>query len=125
MRHESLTRSWQIGSVSKAVPRRGKCAVAARPRHLRRRKGRRAADMQGLSSPSRRRHKEGRACAPCPLHHDIVAAVKAAGVPVEYIVFDDEGHGFTKKKNQIEGYGAVLHFLDKHMTLKGASQSAP
>jgi dipeptidyl aminopeptidase/acylaminoacyl peptidase len=49
---------------------------------------------------------------------DIVAAVKKNGVPVEYIVFPDEGHGFTKKKNQIEGYGAILRFLDKH--LKGA-----
>ncbi len=29
-------------------------------------------------------------------------------VPVEYLVFADEGHGFTKKKNQIEGYSAVL-----------------
>jgi dipeptidyl aminopeptidase/acylaminoacyl peptidase len=47
-----------------------------------------------------------------------VAAVKKNGVPVEYIVFPDEGHGFTKKKNQIEGYGAILRFLDKY--LKGA-----
>ncbi len=50
---------------------------------------------------------------------DIVAAVKKNNVPVEYIVFPDEGHGFSKKKNQIEGYGAVLRFLDKY--LKGAS----
>ena len=50
---------------------------------------------------------------------DIVAAVKKNGVPVEYIVFPDEGHGFTKKKNQIEGYTAMLTFLDKH--LKGKS----
>ena len=49
---------------------------------------------------------------------DIVAAVKKNGVPVEYVVFDDEGHGFTKKKNQIEAYGAILKFLDTH--LKGA-----
>ena len=46
---------------------------------------------------------------------DIVAAVKKNGVPVEYVVFADEGHGFTKKKNQIEGYGAVLKFLDTHL----------
>jgi dipeptidyl aminopeptidase/acylaminoacyl peptidase len=46
---------------------------------------------------------------------DIVAAVKKNGVPVEYIVFPDEGHGFTKKKNQIEGYRAVLQFLDTHL----------
>ena len=39
-----------------------------------------------------------------PESDDIVAAVKKNGVPVEYIVFADEGHGFTKKKNQIEGY---------------------
>ena len=46
---------------------------------------------------------------------DIVAAVKKKGVPVEYIVFDDEGHGFTKKKNQLTGYKATLEFLDKHL----------
>jgi dipeptidyl aminopeptidase/acylaminoacyl peptidase len=49
---------------------------------------------------------------------DIVAAVKKNGVPVEYIVFADEGHGFSKKKNQIEGYGNVLAFLDKHLKAK-------
>jgi dipeptidyl aminopeptidase/acylaminoacyl peptidase len=54
-----------------------------------------------------------------PESDDIVAAVKANGVPVEYIVFDDEGHGFTKKKNRIEGTRAVLEFLDEH--LKGAT----
>jgi dipeptidyl aminopeptidase/acylaminoacyl peptidase len=36
-------------------------------------------------------------------------------VPVEYVVFPDEGHGFTKKKNQAEGYRAALSFLDKHL----------
>jgi dipeptidyl aminopeptidase/acylaminoacyl peptidase len=46
---------------------------------------------------------------------EIVAAVKKNGVPVEYMVFPDEGHGFTKKKNQIEGYGAVLKFLDERL----------
>ena len=50
---------------------------------------------------------------------EIVAAVRKNGVPVEYIVFPDEGHGFTKKKNQIEGYSAVLKFLDER--LKGAA----
>lgn len=46
---------------------------------------------------------------------EIVEKVKANGVPVEYIVFDDEGHGFVKKKNQIKAYGAILDFLDKHL----------
>ncbi len=46
---------------------------------------------------------------------EIVEAVRANGVPVEYVVFDDEGHGFTKKENRIEGYKAILDFLDKHL----------
>lgn len=46
---------------------------------------------------------------------EIVAAVKSNGVPVEYVLFDDEGHGFVKKENEIEGYGKVKLFLDKHL----------
>jgi dipeptidyl aminopeptidase/acylaminoacyl peptidase len=51
---------------------------------------------------------------------DVVAAVKKNGAPVEYVVFADEGHGFTKKKNQIEGYSAVLKFLDTYLKGKAA-----
>jgi dipeptidyl aminopeptidase/acylaminoacyl peptidase len=46
---------------------------------------------------------------------EIVAAAKKNGVPVEYIVFPDEGHGFVKKGNEIKGYSAVIQFLDKHL----------
>jgi dipeptidyl aminopeptidase/acylaminoacyl peptidase len=49
---------------------------------------------------------------------EIVEGVKANGVPVEYVVFDDEGHGFRKKENEIEGYGQIKEFLDEH--LRGA-----
>ena len=59
-----------------------------------------------------------------PESDDIVAAVKKNGVPVEYIVFPDEGHGFTKKKNQIEGYGAILKFLDKYLKAAPAARAA-
>ncbi|SFL27359.1 S9 family peptidase [Lysobacter sp. cf310] len=50
-----------------------------------------------------------------PESDEIVAAVRKNGVPVEYVVFDDEGHGFSKKKNQIEGYGKILSFLDTYL----------
>jgi dipeptidyl aminopeptidase/acylaminoacyl peptidase len=53
---------------------------------------------------------------------EIVAAAKARGVPVEYVVFPDEGHGFVKKENEIKGYSAVLTFLDEH--LKGQAPVA-
>ena len=52
---------------------------------------------------------------------EIVEAARANGVPVEYIVFDDEGHGFIKKENQLEGYAAILEFLDKY--LKGETET--
>ncbi len=44
---------------------------------------------------------------------EVVAAGKENGVPVEYVVFPDEGHGFQKKENEIKGYGQILQFLDK------------
>jgi dipeptidyl aminopeptidase/acylaminoacyl peptidase len=46
---------------------------------------------------------------------EIVAAVKKNGVPVEYLVFDDEGHGFRKQKNTIAAQEAYLKFLDTHL----------
>ncbi len=51
---------------------------------------------------------------------EIVEAARANGVPVEYIIFEDEGHGFIKKENQLEGYAAILEFLDTY--LKGEPQ---
>ena len=50
-----------------------------------------------------------------PESDDIVAAVKKSGVPVEYVVFPDEGHGFSKRANQISGYGAIRAFLDRYL----------
>ncbi len=46
---------------------------------------------------------------------EIVEAVKKNNVPVEYIVFPDEGHGFIKKENEIKGYGQILTFLDTYL----------
>jgi alpha-beta hydrolase superfamily lysophospholipase len=46
---------------------------------------------------------------------EIVAAARANGVPVEYIVFPDEGHGFRKKENERHAYQAILDFLDRHL----------
>lgn len=46
---------------------------------------------------------------------EIVEAARKNGVPVEYVVFDDEGHGFRKKENRARGYEAILKFLDDHL----------
>ncbi|WP_111683896.1 S9 family peptidase [Winogradskyella tangerina] len=46
---------------------------------------------------------------------EIVAGVRKNGVPVEYVLFEDEGHGFIKKENQIEAYSKIVEFLDKYL----------
>ena len=46
---------------------------------------------------------------------EIVAGIEANGITVEYVVFDDEGHGFRKKENEIEAYGKVLSFLETYL----------
>ncbi|HQU59937.1 MAG TPA: S9 family peptidase, partial [Saprospiraceae bacterium] len=46
---------------------------------------------------------------------EIVEAVKKNNVPVEYVIFPDEGHGFVKKENEIKGDKAILAFLDKYL----------
>lgn len=51
---------------------------------------------------------------------DIVAAVRENGVPVEYMVFPDEGHGFEKKENRAAGFEGILRFLDQHLAPIGA-----
>jgi dipeptidyl aminopeptidase/acylaminoacyl peptidase len=49
---------------------------------------------------------------------EIVKGVKKNGVPVEYVVFPDEGHGFVKKENQITAAKKTLEFLDKYLKPK-------
>ncbi len=46
---------------------------------------------------------------------EIVNEARDSGVYVEYLLFDDEGHGFIKKENQIEGYKKILNFLNNYL----------
>ena len=46
---------------------------------------------------------------------EIVAGVKKSGVPVEYVTYPNEGHGFAKKENQITTSNKTLEFLDKYL----------
>lgn len=46
---------------------------------------------------------------------ELVAAVRANGVPVDYVVFPNEGHGFTRRDNRITAQDAYLTFLDKYV----------
>lgn len=45
---------------------------------------------------------------------EIVAAVRSRGGVAEYVVFDNEGHGFVQKENNIRAWRSILEFLDRY-----------
>ncbi|HEY2961240.1 MAG TPA: S9 family peptidase [Pyrinomonadaceae bacterium] len=50
-----------------------------------------------------------------PESDEIVENIKKRNGVVEYVLFDNEGHGFTKKANEIRAYKAILDFLDHYL----------
>jgi len=46
---------------------------------------------------------------------EMVESIRSGGTHVEYLLFDDEGHGFSKKKNRIEASDKYLQFLDEYL----------
>lgn len=45
----------------------------------------------------------------------MVERLRSLGREVEYLVFEDEGHGFAKKENQLKGYRSMADFLIRHL----------
>ena len=45
----------------------------------------------------------------------LVDKLKSLGRDVEYVVFDDEGHGFTKRANELKAYGLAAEWLERHL----------
>lgn len=50
-----------------------------------------------------------------PESDEIVDNIKKRNGVVEYVLFDNEGHGFTKKANEIRAYKAILDFVDRYL----------
>ncbi|WP_412973738.1 alpha/beta hydrolase family protein [Niallia taxi] len=48
----------------------------------------------------------------------IVEALRQLGREVEYMLLEDEGHGFSKKENEIAVYKRILTFFQKHQQAK-------
>ncbi len=45
----------------------------------------------------------------------IVAALREKAIPHEYMLFEDEGHGFAKPENRLRFYAAAERFLAEHL----------
>ena len=48
----------------------------------------------------------------------IVDALRKRGIEVEYLVKDNEGHGFHNEENMFEFYRVVDTFLAQHLGVK-------
>jgi dipeptidyl aminopeptidase/acylaminoacyl peptidase len=68
---------------------------------------------QGANDPRVRRRESDQ----------IVAALRARGVPHEFLLFEDEGHGFMRSANRLAFYAAAERFLGTH--LGGRCESGP
>ena len=45
----------------------------------------------------------------------IVKHLKSRNVPVEYVLFPDEGHGFRKTPNRVRSTVAIVEWFEKHL----------
>jgi dipeptidyl aminopeptidase/acylaminoacyl peptidase len=45
----------------------------------------------------------------------LVHALQKRNVAVEFLVYEDEGHGLVKLKNMLDAYPRMADFLDKHL----------
>ena len=45
----------------------------------------------------------------------IVEALESKGIDVQYMLKENEGHGFHNEENRMEFYNAMIEFLNKHM----------
>ena len=45
----------------------------------------------------------------------VVERLRARGIPVEYMVFEDEGHGFTKRANSDRAHARIVDFLTEQL----------
>jgi dipeptidyl aminopeptidase/acylaminoacyl peptidase len=52
----------------------------------------------------------------------MVDALRKRGLQVDYIVKDNEGHGFANQENQMEFYGAMEKFFEQHLRREGVEK---
>jgi dipeptidyl aminopeptidase/acylaminoacyl peptidase len=45
----------------------------------------------------------------------LVERAREQGVPVRELVFEDEGHGFSKLENRVQAYTEIVEFLSEHV----------
>jgi len=55
----------------------------------------------------------------------VVQALQRRGVPVQYVLFPDEGHGFRKTANRVRATVAIVRWFETYLGPGGSAQNAP
>jgi dipeptidyl aminopeptidase/acylaminoacyl peptidase len=72
-------------------------------------------NIENIASPLLVLHGANDPRVPVGEAEQIAETAAEQGVPVEKLIFEDEGHGFTKLENRIEAYTTVADFLNEHV----------
>ncbi|WP_306053164.1 S9 family peptidase [Natronococcus wangiae] len=72
-------------------------------------------NIENIEAPLFVLHGENDPRVPVGEAEQIAEKAREQGVPVRKLLFDDEGHGFSKLENRIEAYSAIADFLDEHV----------
>ncbi|WP_339102397.1 S9 family peptidase [Haloterrigena salinisoli] len=72
-------------------------------------------NIENIEAPLFVLHGENDPRVPVGEAEQIAERAEEQGVPVRKLIFEDEGHGFSKLENRIEAYSAIADFLDEHV----------
>ncbi|QLG49395.1 S9 family peptidase [Natrinema halophilum] len=72
-------------------------------------------NVERIEAPLFVLHGENDPRVPVDEAEQIAEQAAEQGVPVRKLIFEDEGHGFSKLENRIEAYSAIADFLDEHV----------
>ena len=72
-------------------------------------------NIERIDAPLFVLHGENDPRVPVGEAEQIADRAREQGVPVEKLIFDDEGHGISKLDNRIEAYERIVAFLDEHV----------
>ncbi len=72
-------------------------------------------NIDAIDAPLFVLHGENDPRVPVNEARQIAEEATTQGVPVETLIFEDEGHGLSKRANKIEAYSRIAAFLEEHV----------
>ncbi len=71
--------------------------------------------VEDIAAPLMVIHGENDPRVPVGEARQVVEAVREQGLPVESLIYEDEGHGLAKRTNRLDAYPQVADFFEKHL----------